>query len=138
MKTLFTTITAAASLFISINANAQAMAVSNTEIVHNEATTKTFSISGTTIKSATDGVTVSWEANNQFSVASYELQLSENNNDFSTVKRRTSGPETNVKYQVKLTNTVILANPVYFRIKVITLDGKISYTESTRVRIEEI
>jgi len=138
MKTFITTITVTTCLFFAGSANAQVIAVKNTDATQAATTTNSFSISGTSIKPAANGFTVAWEANNQFSVASYELQLSENNSDFSTVKRRASGPEKNVKYQVQLTNTVILASPVYIRIKVITLDGQVSYTESKKVRIEGI
>ena len=138
MKTFITTITVTICLIFAGNSNAQVIAVKNTDATQSEATTNSFSISGTSIKPAANGFTVAWEANNQFSIASYELQLSENNSDFSTVKRRASAPEKNVKYQVQLTNTVILASTVYIRIKVVTLDGQVSYTESKKVRIEGI
>ncbi|MBL0355711.1 MAG: hypothetical protein IPP72_01950 [Chitinophagaceae bacterium] len=139
MKTLLTTITITASMFLSLNAHCQPMAEPISDAMQAEdISSKTFAITGTSIKPSANGYMIAWEASNQFSVASYELQLSEDNNNFSTVKRRTSGPETTVKYQVQLTNTVILANTVYFRIKVITLDGKVSYTESKRIKIEQI
>lgn len=139
MKTIITGITATILLSVSLHVHSQAINTANKHTAQAEGVSnKAFYITGTSIQPGTNGITVTWEANNQFKIASYELQLSENNHDFSTVKRRTSGTETNVKYQVSLTNTVILASPVYFRIKVITLDGKVSYTESKTVRIEEI
>jgi 5-methylcytosine-specific restriction endonuclease McrBC GTP-binding regulatory subunit McrB len=139
MKTIITSITATVLLSISLHAHSQAINTSNKHAAQAEGVSnKAFNITGTSIQPGTNGITVTWEANNQFNIARYELQLSENNHDFSTVKRKTSGTETNVKYQVSLTNTVILASPVYFRIKVVTLDGQVSYTESKTVRIEEI
>ncbi len=88
------------------------------------------------IKQAENGFKVTWEAHNQFQVARYELQLSDDNSNFSTVKRRTAPASVNGKYEAVLSNTIILANPVYYRIKVVSLDGKEAYTESYRVRID--
>jgi hypothetical protein len=135
MKTLFTSVATAAIISFSTNANCQ------TTVSLKDAASLSPAIAGLKIinldiKPAENGFKVSWEANNQFQVARFELQLSEDNKNFSTVKRRTSPPSVNGRYEAVLNNTIILSNPVYYRLKVVSLDGQEAFTESYRVRTE--
>lgn len=130
MKTIITVIAAGLILHTS-NANAQSVAsVNNDAMVAAEGKTPSLTISEVNFKPLRNGYNVTWETQNQFNVACFELQISEDNKNFSTVKRRTCGPEKRSKYQVQLGNTIIFANPVYYRLKWVTMDGQVNYTDS--------
>jgi hypothetical protein len=96
----------------------------------------TVNITGIKVNQLPNGYMVAWEAYNQFSIAHFELQLSTDNMHFNTVKRRTSGPWANAAYQVQLTNAAITSNPVYYRLKMLLLDGGVSFTESKQILVE--
>lgn len=130
MKTIITII-AAGFILNTSNVTAQSTAsISNDGITAAEGKTPSLIISEVNFKALRNGYNVTWETQNQFNVASFELQISENNKNFSTVKRRTCGPEKRSKYQVQLSNTIIFANPVFYRLKWVTMDGQVNYTES--------
>jgi hypothetical protein len=96
----------------------------------------TVNITGIKVNQLPNGYVVAWEAYNQFSIAHFELQLSTDNMHFTTVKRRTCGPEANAAYQVQLTNAAIASSPVYYRLKMLSLDGGVSFTESKQIPVE--
>jgi len=130
MKTIITLI-AAGFILNTSNVTAQSTAsINNDGITAAEGKVPSLIISEVNFKALRNGYNVTWETQNQFNVASFELQISENNKNFSTVKRRTCGPEKRSKYQVQLSNTLILANPVFYRLKWVTMDGQVNYTES--------
>ena len=131
MKTIITVI-AAGFILNAGSAFSQSVAVVNNEaIMATETKPPTLIISEVSFKPMKrQGYNVTWETQNQFNVASFELQISEDNSHFSTIKRRTCGPEKRSRYQVQLTNTLILASPLYYRLKWVTLDGQVNYTES--------
>lgn len=132
MKTIITVI-AANFILNAGNAFSQSVAVVNNDAMMAEETkVPALVISEVSFRQLRNGYNVTWETKNQFNVASFELQISDNNNRFSTVKRRTCGPEKRSRYQVQLTNTLILANPVYYRLKWVTIDGQVNYTESKK------
>ena len=138
MKTIITVI-AAGFILNTGNAFSQSVAVVNNDAMMAEATatTPTLIISEVSFKPIRHGYNITWETQNQFNVASFELQISEDNDRFSTIKRRTCGPEKRSMYQVQLTNTLIFASHIYYRLKYVTLDGQVNYTESKRFEIEE-
>ena len=130
MKTIITLI-AAGFILNTSNVTAQSTAsINNDGITAAEGKVPSLIISEVNFKALRNRYNVTWETQNQFNVASFELQISENNKNFSTVKRRTCGPEKRSKYQVQLSNTLILANPVFYRLKWVTMDGQVNYTES--------
>jgi hypothetical protein len=130
MKTIITVI-AAGFILNTSNVTAQSIAsINNDGITAAEGKAASLIISEVTFKPLRNGYNVTWETQNQFNVASFELQISEDNKNFSTVKRRTCGPEKRSRYQVQLNNTIIFANPVYYRLKWVTLDGQVNYTTS--------
>lgn len=128
MKTIITVI--AAGFILNTNVTAQSVAVVNNEAMASEAKAPSLTISEVNFKALRNGYNVTWETQNQFNVACFELQISEDNKSFTTVKRRTCGPEKRSRYQVQLSNTLILADPVFYRLKWVTLDGQVNYTES--------
>lgn len=132
MKTIITII--AAGLMLNAGKiTAQSVAsINNDGMLAAENKVPALIISEVTFKPLRNGYNVTWETQNQFNVASFELQISEDNKNFSTVKRRTCGPEKRSRYQVQLTNTLIFANPVYYRLKWVTIDGQVNYTESKK------
>lgn len=131
MKTIITVI--AAGFILNTNSvNAQSVSSMNETMAISEAKAPELYISEVSFRALRNGYNVTWETNNQFNVASFELQISDNNKNFSTVKRRTCGPEKRSRYQVQLNNTLIFANPVYYRLKYVTLDGEVKYTESKK------
>ncbi len=132
MKTIITVI-ATGFILSTSNVTAQSTAsISNEGMVTAEGKNPSLIISEVTFTSLRNGYNVTWETQNQFNIASFELQISEDNKNFSTVKRRTCGPEKRSRYQVQLNNTLIFANPVYYRLKWVTLDGQVNYTESKK------
>ncbi len=135
MKTFFTSVATAALVLSFVSAKSQTT-VSSKNVASLSPAIAALKIINLSIKSADNGFKVSWEADNQFQVARFELQLSEDNKNFSTVKRRTSPASTNGKYEAVLNNTIILSNLVYYRLKVVSLDGQEAVTESYPVRSE--
>lgn len=132
MKTIITVIATGLILNTS-NVTAQSVAaVNNDGIVAAEGKAPSLTISEVNFKALRNGYNVTWETQNQFNVAAFELQISDDNKSFSTVKRRTCGPERRSRYQVQLSNTIIFANPVFYRLKWVTLDGEVKYTESKK------
>lgn len=132
MKTIITVI-AAGFILSTSNVTAQSTAsISNEGMVATEGKNPSLIISEVAFTPLRNGYNVTWETQNQFNVASFELQISEDNKNFSTVKRRTCGPEKRSRYQVQLNNTLIFANPVYYRLKWVTMDGQVNYTESKK------
>ena len=132
MKTIITVI-AAGFILNTGNAFSQSVAVVNNDAMMTEENKPTaLVISEVSFTKLRNGYNVTWETQNQFKVASFELQISENNSRFTTIKRRTCGPEKRSRYQVQLSNTLILASPVYYRLKWVTLDGQVNYTESKK------
>lgn len=132
MKTIITVI-ATGFILSTSNVTAQSTAsISNEGMMTAEGKNPSLIISEVTFTSLRNGYNVTWETQNQFNIASFELQISEDNKNFSTVKRRTCGPEKRSRYQVQLNNTLIFANPVYYRLKWVTLDGQVNYTESKK------
>ncbi len=130
MKTIITLI-AASFILNSGNAFSQSVAsVNNDAMMMEEAKPATLVISEVNFSPIRHGYNITWETQNQFNVASFELQISEDGQRFSTIKRRTCGPEKRSRYQVQLKNTVIFADQVYYRLKWVTLDGQVNYTES--------
>jgi hypothetical protein len=133
MKTLFTATVSATIMLCSGSVNAQSRAsVANDAI--SEANPATPNIYKFDMKQVMHGYLISWEASNQFNTAWYELQISEDNSHFSTVKRRTCGTQKRSRYQAVLENTIILANSIYYRLKMVSLDGTVSYTESKMIQ----
>ena len=133
MKTMFTAIILATIILGS--ANAQSVASIETSAV-SEATTATPNVYKFEMKEVKHGYLITWEASNQFGTAWYELQISEDNKRFSTVKRRTCGTQKRSRYQAVLENTIILAQPIYYRLKMVSLDGAVSYTDSKMIEEE--
>ena len=133
MKTMFTAIILATIILGS--ANAQSVASIETSAV-SEATTATPNVYKFEMKEVKHGYLITWEASNQFGTAWYELQISEDNKRFSTVKRRTCGTQKRSRYQAVLENTIILAHPIYYRLKMVSLDGAVSYTDSKMIEEE--
>ena len=132
MKTIITVI-ATGFILSTSNVTAQSTAsISNEGMVTAEGKNPSLIISEVTFTPLRNGYNVTWETQNQFNIASFELQISEDNKNFSTVKRRTCGPEKRSRYQVQLNNTLIFANPVHYRLKWVTLDGQVNYTESKK------
>lgn len=131
MKTLFTATISAALMLCSGITTAQSVAsVENSNLINEETKPATPNVYKLTMKPVMHGYLVEWEASNQFNTAWYELQISEDNSRFSTVKRRTCGTQKRSKYQAELTNTIILAHPIHYRLKIVAIDGTVSYTES--------
>ena len=131
MKTIITLI--AAGFILNTNSvNAQSVSSMNEIMAVAETKAAELYISDISFRPLRNGYNVTWETNNQFNVAAFELQISENGKNFSTVKRRTCGPEKRSRYQVQLNNTIIFANPVYYRLKWVTMDGEVKYTESKK------
>lgn len=133
MKTIITVI-AASFILNAGNAYSQSVAVVNNDamMVTEETKAPALVISEVSFRQLRNGYNVTWETKNQFNVAAFELQISDDNSRFSTIKRRTCGPEKRSRYQVQLNNTLIMANPVYYRLKWVTIDGQVNYTESKR------
>lgn len=135
MKTIITVI-AASFILNAGNAFSQSVAVVNNDAMMAEETkAPALVISEVNFRQLRNGYNVTWETKNQFNVASFELQISEDNNRFSTIKRRTCGPEKRSRYQVQMNNTLILASTLYYRLKWVTLDGQVNYTESKKFEI---
>ena len=136
MKTVFTAIISATFILCSGSINAQSVAsVENNAI--SEAKPATPNVYKFDMKPVSHGYLITWEASNQFSTAWYELQISEDNSRFSTIKRRTCGTQKRSRYQAELNNTIIFANPIYYRLKMVSLDGAVSYTESKVIEEKE-
>ncbi|MES2847656.1 MAG: hypothetical protein V4685_01260 [Bacteroidota bacterium] len=135
MKTVFTALITATIIFS--NANAQSVASVETGSV-SEAKTTSPNVYKFEMKEVKHGYLITWEASNQFNTAWYELQISEDNNRFSTVKRRTCGTQKRSRYQAVLENTIILAHPIHYRLKMVSLDGAVSYTESKTIEEAEV
>ncbi len=133
MKTVFTAIISATIIISS--ANAQSVA-SIENVSNTEAKTSTPNVYKFEMKEVKHGYLITWEASNQFGNAWYELQISEDNKNFSTVKRRTCGAQKRSRYQAVLENTIILANPIYYRLKMVSLDGSVTYTDSKVIEPE--
>lgn len=131
MKTVFTTILAA-TIFFANSANAQSVA-SIESVATNETKAVTPNVYKFEMKEVKHGYLITWEANNQAGTAWYELQISEDNKDFSTIKRRTCGAQVRSRYQAVMENTIILASPIYYRLKMVSLDGTATYTESKTI-----
>ncbi len=134
MKTVFTALITATIIINS--ANAQSVASVETGSV-SEAKNTSPNVYKFDMKEVKHGYLITWEASNQFNTAWYELQISEDNNRFSTVKRRTCGTQKRSRYQAVLENTIILAHPIYYRLKMVSLDGAVSYTDSKMIEPTE-
>ena len=137
MKTLLTIIATATLSILAINSNAQSAFTNDADIWMGSENVKpaAFAVAELKMKVADNGFAAEWEAYNQNNITRYEIQLSEDNKNFSTVKRVNSLSFTDGKYQVDLNNTVILANKVYYRIKIVNTVGQIAFTESSSLRI---
>jgi hypothetical protein len=136
MKTAFTAFVSASFMLCSDSTNAQSVAsVENNAI--SEAKPGTPNVYKFDMKPVRHGYLITWEASNQFGTAWYELQISEDNNRFSTIKRRTCGTQKRSRYEAVLDNTIILAHPIYYRLKMVSLDGVASYTESKVIEEKE-
>lgn len=135
MKTLLTSFATATLIILSTSAHCQT-SVSFKETGSASPAIAALSISNLNVKPAENGFKVSWEAQNQFQIARFELQLSEDGNHFSTVKRRACPAAVNGKYEAVLNNTIILASEVYYRIKIVSMDGEEAFTESYRVKTD--
>lgn len=135
MKTVTSTLIAFSLTIFTATAHSQAMFISH-KISETAGTGKhSVLITGVKMESAANGFSFQWNTSNEIGVTRYEIQMSENTSNFSTVKRVTVLPNATNLYTVRLHNTIIFSDTVYFRIKTVFADGSISYTAASAFAI---
>ncbi len=137
MKTPITLIATALLSLSALNANAQFTFENEVSMfTGEEVRVAGFIVAELNMKQSTNGFAANFEAYNQQGISRYELEFSENNKDFSTVKRIATASSTNNNYKVELSNTMILANEVFYRLKIVSANGKIAYTQSKKMTVK--
>lgn len=83
--------------------------------------------------------TVSWEVENEVNFSHYELERSTSSaNGFSQIASRTAlGSASRVTYQQADNLSAISSNVVYYRLKMVDIDGKYKYSNVIMVRKDE-
>ena len=116
--------------------NAQAAFLNEEDVFTGRPTNITgFAVLDLNIEPVNNGFVATWEVYNQNNVASYELQVSENDKDFSTIKKINRQASVNSQYKIDVSNTFVFAKKIYSRIKIVSTGGQSIYTESQKLKI---
>ena len=83
--------------------------------------------------------TISWEVENEVNFSHYELERSANGaNGFSQIASKTAqGSASRITYQQADNLSAISSNVVYYRLKMVDIDGKFKYSNVIMVRKDE-
>lgn len=136
MKTLITLFATTVLSLSAFNANAQAVYLNEEDAFLGRQTNITgFVVVDINMEPVNNGFIATWEVYNQNNIATYELQVSENNKDFSTIKTINRHTSVNSAYKIDVSNTVVFAKKIYSRIKIVSTGGQAIYTESQKMKI---
>lgn len=91
------------------------------------------------VRKAKEDVLLTWTAQNEVSSNQYELELSRNSNDFASIGKvnaQTVGGSTASSYQFPYHINNTTGGTLYFRVKQISADGKVTYSPIRSIALE--
>jgi hypothetical protein len=131
MKTLTTIIAITFSLF-TINATAQTQFASSSETV-TAATIVEVNGKGIQFEANNNGIFIKWEVANESNTSHFELQVSDDNKSFETIRKVAASDVTTwaTNYQAKFMRNYSSVNKVFYRLKTVFSNGTEVYTTAT-------
>jgi hypothetical protein len=136
MKTLITLFATTVLSLSAYTSTAQTVFLNEEDVFMGRPTTiQGFAVVDIDMEPVNNGFIASWGVYNQDNVDCYELQVSENNKDFTTIKKINRQAATNSQYKIDVSNTVVFAKKTYCRIKIVSTGGQAIYTESKKLTI---
>jgi hypothetical protein len=98
----------------------------------NNATMNTIGANGNQLKveNVNNGFSIKWQTASESNTARFELQISEDNQNFTKIKKviASNNSEVATNYEATFNNTIILADTVYCRVKTVFADGSEMFT----------
>jgi len=143
MKTINTVLIAATLLCYTAKSNAQ------TAVNDEEITAETFirmldndlppaKMSPLRIENSRNGFAVKWQTFNENNVTGFEVQIGEDRNNFTTIKKIAPivASQPAKVYAAEFNNTLILSEKAYFRVKTSFTNGTVCYTDIAAVKFK--
>ncbi|MFT3679571.1 MAG: hypothetical protein QM791_04825 [Ferruginibacter sp.] len=142
MKALRTITIILSLFFITSNAEAQAgysdePVTAETFLRMQDGEAAPFAISPVKIENSAGAFSIKWQTINESNIASFELQVSDDKNNFTTIKKMQAGNTANPAnlYQVDIKNSFIKTEKTYFRVKTTFSNAAVVYTENVLVKV---
>ena len=139
MKTISTIITGITFSLITFQANAQAKFIINDGTETVAVTMNKIGTNGTELKfeQTANGSFVKWATSNESNTSHFELQTSNDNNTFTTIRKVAASDVTEwaTNYEAKFTKNYLSAAKVYYRVKTVFINGAETFTGAASFKI---
>jgi hypothetical protein len=139
MKTMKTIITIIIATIFTANVNAQSKFTVNSSIETAANNVKLTGENGTELKYVlgANGPSIKWETSNEANTSHFELQISDDGKEFSTIRKVAASDVTewNTAYETKFSKNYISVKKVYYRLKIVFSNGSEILTAATSFKI---
>ena len=139
MKTIYTLIIATTFSLIALHTTAQVKFNINSNTETATVAMNKIGTNGTELKfeNTANGSFVKWETATETNTSHFELQVSDDNNTFTTIRKIAASDATAwaTNYETKFTKRYLSAAKVYYRVKTVFTNGTEVFTTATAFQV---